>query len=1067
MSTIISTDAKVAQASVKQSSAEIGFSVSNLVSGTRTDANVADFSVGSILTSKVGVLRTAILNAGQAKSLLETAKGALKAISELLNQQKNLAVKSADDSLSNNERGFLNQEFQALTSEIDRISNNTNFNGKKLIDGSISGNAGTATATGLSTENYSLIQARSITSSGTVASGSLVNTHAIVGENLITFGAETGGTAGTVTITLDEDGSSGSTTAQTITFDVAASATAATNAAAFVAAATASTAGENFQQFEYIDHGDGNVTIRALEAGDHLNNYAWSGADGTAAITILWGNDGSQVNADTGDGGTARLFNSENTTATTGTAGIFKSVAANNIADTRFSGDITFADTTAISGNVNGIKTVRSVEFTGVFAATDVFTFGDITLTASGTPATFNAAALGNQVEVADDVQDSAAILAGYLNLLSQAGTGDAALFNFTVVDDTILATAKNFASTINTEQADVAISITQNASVAITLDDVADGRVAGVASVAATSNLTIRDGSNTIVADVDITIAANTTTAVYTGTQIATIVADFLNSNNNQAARLFSFTDNADGSITFASRTANLDHNTYDINFTDENIAYAAASGVTSGGVNIRDAVAEFNAGTNTLAVGKNIDPADLTFDNRLQGEISNLQGTFNYNVDGNGNNTVVFTAEVNGVQYTSQVVYLASADADDQGVGNTADNILGGTVLTFQSSSGPRNTAGAFTNSGFQLEFTSTDVALASVTNAVTGQNSLNTVVSNLQTQLDTVSINQNRSFNLTQINPSDSDHRITAAVGTILEGLSGFDSTGTNRLSYANGDIRLISDGYGDTGTHGDITSFTVDRLTDTISTSIGGETFTAYLNSGNAPTSGGVVAFQTDLDGGTNNGVYNSTTKIITLGSSQGETAKLNFFSADVNDGRVLQIDLGNVAANISQINISTAEGEAALEAALNAVFNVSSNDSLSFQVGSDSSDSIGVSIGSARTTSLYLDDDGVAQVIGIATISEAQAASDILDTAINNVISLIADVDAAITSFDSAILNNESSVQNADAARSVLLDTDYSQESTKFAEARVRTDAAVAVLAQINQRIQNLLALVQN
>ena len=75
-------------------------------------------------------------------------------------------------------------------------------------------------------------------------------------------------------------------------------------------------------------------------------------------------------------------------------------------------------------------------------------------------------------------------------------------------------------------------------------------------------------------------------------------------------------------------------------------------------------------------------------------------------------------------------------------------------------------------------------------------------------------------------------------------------------------------------------------------------------------------------------------------------------------------------------------------------------------------------------------------------------------------------SQIADVDAAISTFDSAIANNAASIQNSDAARAVLLDTDYAEESTLFAESRVKVDAASAVLAQINARIQNLLQLLQ-
>jgi flagellin-like hook-associated protein FlgL len=430
-----------------------------------------------------------------------------------------------------------------------------------------------------------------------------------------------------------------------------------------------------------------------------------------------------------------------------------------------------------------------------------------------------------------------------------------------------------------------------------------------------------------------------------------------------------------------------------------------------------------------------------------------------FSRNVDSNGNNTVSFSVNVNGVQYTSQDIYLQNSVATTPGDKNT---IKAGTVLTFQSASGPKDGNGAFTNSAFQLTFGGTDVTLANVTSTAAGQNSLNSVVETIQGQLNTITIGQDRSLALTQINPSSSDHRITAAIGTILEGLRGFDSVGSNRLAHNYGDVRLSSELYGDTGTHGDITSFTVSRLTDTITTTIGGQTFTAYLNADNAPTSDFIKAF-----GVGDNGSYNTSTKTLTLGSGTvGESAKLRFYSDTPEDGRVVTIDLGNVAKNISQININTTEGERALANALNAVFDVAENDSLSFQVGVESTDKIGVSIGSAKTASLYLDNDGVSRTLTIATLAQSIEASEALDNAINKVISLISDVSAAITAFNSSIQNNQTSIQNADAARSNLLDTDYTVESTRFAESRVRVDAATAVLTQVNARIQNLLQLLQ-
>jgi flagellin len=76
-------------------------------------------------------------NAAQAKSLLGVADGSLKAISDMLLRQQSLALRSASDYLDADSRKYLNTEFQGLTSEIDRLSGSTEFNGIKLIDGSL------------------------------------------------------------------------------------------------------------------------------------------------------------------------------------------------------------------------------------------------------------------------------------------------------------------------------------------------------------------------------------------------------------------------------------------------------------------------------------------------------------------------------------------------------------------------------------------------------------------------------------------------------------------------------------------------------------------------------------------------------------------------------------------------------------------------------------------------------------------------------------------------------------------------------------------------------------------
>lgn len=96
--------------------------------------DVAAMSVATKLSVRVTALRSARVNAAQAASMLQVMDGGLRQIHAALDRMMALSVQAASGSLADAERGFLNQEFQQLSKEIDRIAENTNFNGVKLLD---------------------------------------------------------------------------------------------------------------------------------------------------------------------------------------------------------------------------------------------------------------------------------------------------------------------------------------------------------------------------------------------------------------------------------------------------------------------------------------------------------------------------------------------------------------------------------------------------------------------------------------------------------------------------------------------------------------------------------------------------------------------------------------------------------------------------------------------------------------------------------------------------------------------------------------------------------------------
>ena len=74
--------------------------------------------------------------------MIQTADGALQIIDEKLVRMKELAEQAATGTYSSDQRIIINSEFQAMALEIERISKSTDFNGIKLLDGSLAGTHG-------------------------------------------------------------------------------------------------------------------------------------------------------------------------------------------------------------------------------------------------------------------------------------------------------------------------------------------------------------------------------------------------------------------------------------------------------------------------------------------------------------------------------------------------------------------------------------------------------------------------------------------------------------------------------------------------------------------------------------------------------------------------------------------------------------------------------------------------------------------------------------------------------------------------------------------------------------
>jgi flagellin len=112
------------------------------INNARDDS--AGLAIATRLTAQVEALSIASRNAADAQSMLDTAEGALSETHTILLRMRELAVQSANGTLTDNDRLHTDAEFQQLEAEITRISDNTKWAGQALIDGSVDGFAGTA-----------------------------------------------------------------------------------------------------------------------------------------------------------------------------------------------------------------------------------------------------------------------------------------------------------------------------------------------------------------------------------------------------------------------------------------------------------------------------------------------------------------------------------------------------------------------------------------------------------------------------------------------------------------------------------------------------------------------------------------------------------------------------------------------------------------------------------------------------------------------------------------------------------------------------------------------------------
>ena len=135
------------QNAMKVNARSMSTAMEQLSTGTRINSakdDAAGLAIGQSMTSQIRGLNQAVRNANDGINMMQSAEGAMVEQSNMLQRMRELSVQSANGTLSNTQRGYLDDEFQALNSQIDKIATETTWNGQSLLDAT-GGTAGTFT----------------------------------------------------------------------------------------------------------------------------------------------------------------------------------------------------------------------------------------------------------------------------------------------------------------------------------------------------------------------------------------------------------------------------------------------------------------------------------------------------------------------------------------------------------------------------------------------------------------------------------------------------------------------------------------------------------------------------------------------------------------------------------------------------------------------------------------------------------------------------------------------------------------------------------------------------------
>jgi len=128
-----------AQQSLKVNERNQSNAMRQLSTGSRVNTaadDAAGMAIGQTMTAQIKGLNQAVRNLNDGVNMMQTAEGALGETTNMLQRMRELAVQSGNGTLSTSQRGYLQLEFSALSSQIDKISTDTKWNDQSVLSSS-------------------------------------------------------------------------------------------------------------------------------------------------------------------------------------------------------------------------------------------------------------------------------------------------------------------------------------------------------------------------------------------------------------------------------------------------------------------------------------------------------------------------------------------------------------------------------------------------------------------------------------------------------------------------------------------------------------------------------------------------------------------------------------------------------------------------------------------------------------------------------------------------------------------------------------------------------------------